>query len=86
MNSKFNYAEFDDVVRLGISGTYVTSEKAVAEMHALARKHSCTFDANPGGAEFNGTVDGRPFRCQIHDHDDIENLGLLRMAVGKCHG
>jgi hypothetical protein len=75
------YAEFDDVDSSHYP--WVISKKAVEAMWAIARPHSLGMTANPGGAEFNGRVDGIPFRCQIHDGDDIENLWALRFAIAR---
>jgi hypothetical protein len=71
--------EFDDVER---DGPWVRSKKAEQAMFALARRYRCSFDCNPGGAEFNARLDdGTWFRCQIGDSDDVSNLRYLRRKI-----
>lgn len=88
---KPDYTEFDDLTGFGrpwsADDPWAISRKAEQALYALAREHGCRFDPNPGGAEFNGYIDGKiPFRLQIGDGDDIENLWSMRRTIEKLRG
>lgn len=72
------YEEFDDCVR---NGSYCSSQKARGEAIKLMNKHRLGFLFNPGGGQFINRDTG--FNCQIYTCDDVEDLNILRKALGE---